>query len=133
MNVSDKGLGGNRRIPRKARVGRFLETWLGAPLNLLELILHWLLVKPTRWAMRHLDALSYKLEGTLLRKVISHTLLPFTLIGSFLIASAMVANGITSLSLLGFVLLPVIFGLYCAPFERLMPLRPERRECCSGC
>jgi len=121
MNMIDKGIGGNRRVPRQAQIGRFLETWIGAPLNLLELILHWVLVQPTRWAMRHLDALSYMLEGTTLRKIISHTLLPFTLIGSFLIASAMVENGITSLSLLGFVLLPVIFGLYCAPFERLMP------------
>ncbi len=61
MNMSDNGIGGNRRIPRQARIGRFLETWLGAPLQLLKLILHWVHVKPTRWAMRHLDALSYKL------------------------------------------------------------------------
>lgn len=112
---------GNRKIPQRARIGRFLETWLGAPLAGLELALQWLLVRPTRWAMRHLDDLSYKLEGTLIRKILSHTLFPFTLILSFFIGFKMVENGITSLTLAGFVLLPIIYGLYCAPFERLMP------------
>lgn len=111
----------NRKLPARARIGHFLEIWLGAPLNLLELILQWILVKPTRWMMRHLDGLSYKLEGTLLRKIISNTLFPFTLILSLFVGFQLVDNGITSLTILGFVLLPIIFGLYCAPFERLMP------------
>ncbi|MEM9938563.1 MAG: sterol desaturase family protein [Pseudomonadota bacterium] len=112
---------GNRKLPERARIGRFLETWLGAPLNLLEAALRWVLVKPTRWAMRHLDGLSYKLEGTLLRTILSHTLFPFTLALSLFVGFKMVENGITIASLLSFALLPVIFGLYCAPFERLMP------------
>ena len=70
---------------------------------------------------RHLDYWSYKLEGTLLRKILSHTLFPFTIILSFWIGMKLVENGITSLSVVGFVLLPILFGLYCAPFERLMP------------
>lgn len=112
---------GNRRMPKKAPIARFLETWLGAPLHALEFILQWVMVKPTRWFWRHLDSLSYKLEGTRLRKVLSHTVFPFTLILSFFIGYRLVENGITSLTLLGFVLLPIIFGLYCAPLERLMP------------
>ena len=112
---------GNRNLPKQAPIARFLETWLGAPLAVLEVILQWLLVKPTRWGMRHLDVLSYKLEGTVLRKIIADTLLPFTLVASLFIGFKLVENGITSLSLLGFVLLPIIYGLYCAPFERLMP------------
>ncbi|NQY95525.1 MAG: sterol desaturase family protein [Henriciella sp.] len=111
----------NRRMPKKAPIARFLETWLGAPLHALEFILQWVLVKPTRWFWRHLDSLSYKLEGTRLRKVLAHTIFPFTLILSFFIGYRLVENGITSLTLLGFVLLPIIFGLYCAPLERLMP------------
>lgn len=111
----------NRRMPAKARIARFLETWLGAPLHLLEFVLQWILVKPTRWFWRHLDSLSYKLEGTLLRKILAHTVFPFTLILSFFIGYKLVENGITSLTLLGFVLLPIIYGLYCAPLERLMP------------
>lgn len=121
MSAEEQYNRGNRKMPERARIGRFLETWLGAPLNLLETTLRLLLVNPTRWAMRHLDALSYKLEGTWLRQIISNTLLPFTLILSLWVGFELVENGITSFTLLGFVLLPVIFGLYCAPFERLMP------------
>lgn len=112
---------GNRRIPQQARIGRFLETWLGAPLNLLEASLQWIMVKPLRWFWRHLDHWSYKLEGTKLRQILSHTIFPFTLIMSVFIGLKLVENGITSLTLVGFVLLPIIFGLYCAPLERLMP------------
>lgn len=112
---------GNRKLPARARIGRFFETWLGAPINALEAALNWVLVKPTRWAWQHLDTLSYKLEGTFLRKVLSHTLFPFTLILSLFIGFKLVENGVTSFTLAGFVLLPILFGLYCAPFERLMP------------
>jgi len=112
---------GNRRIPEQARIGRFLETWLGAPINMLEAALQWVMVKPLRWFWRHLDSWSYKLEGTLLRKILSHTIFPFTLILSVFVGLKLVENGITSLTLVGFVLLPIIYGLYSAPLERLMP------------
>ena len=112
----------NRRIPKRARIAHFIETWLGAPLNLLEATLQWVLVRPTRWMMRHLDAASYKLEGTWVREVLSHTLFPFTILISLFIGFKLVENGITSLTIVGFVLLPIIYGLYCAPFERLMAL-----------
>ncbi len=112
---------GNRKLPERARIGRFLETWLGAPINGLEFVLQWVMVKPLRWFWRHLDSWSYKLEGTLLRQILSHTVFPFTLILSVFVGLKLVENGITSLTLLGFVLLPIIYGLYCAPLERLMP------------
>ncbi|MEO0608363.1 MAG: hypothetical protein AAFY82_09030, partial [Pseudomonadota bacterium] len=111
----------NRRMPARARMARFIETWLGAPLHLLETALQWVMVRPTRWMMRHLDAASYKLDGTWLREVLSHTLFPFTILLSLFIGFKLVETGITSLSIVGFILLPIIFGLYCAPFERLMP------------
>ena len=47
---------------------------MGAPLNLIEELGHYILVMPLNAALRQLDRLSYKLEGTLLREVISHTL-----------------------------------------------------------
>ena len=121
MSTPNTNLSGNRRLPRQAPIARTLEAWLGAPLALLELTLLWLLVKPMRWVWRHLDGLSYRLEGTLLRQVLSHTIFPFTLGLSFYIGFRLVDNGVTSLTLLGFVLLPILYGLYCAPLERLMP------------
>lgn len=121
MAMTQQPRSSNRKMPARARIARFVETWLGAPLHLLEFVLQWVLVKPTRWFWRHLDSLSYRLEGTLVRKILAHTVFPFTLILSFFIGSKLVENGITSLTLLGFVLLPIIYGLYCAPLERLMP------------
>ncbi|MEO0883324.1 MAG: sterol desaturase family protein [Pseudomonadota bacterium] len=121
MSTSDVRTAQNRGMPERARFARRLEAWLGAPLALLELVLQWILVKPTRWVMRHLDRLSYKLDGTLLREILSHTLFPFTIIASLFIGFALVENGITSFTVLGFVLIPIFFGLYCAPLERLMP------------
>ena len=70
---------------------------------------------------RHLDHWSYRLEGTLQRKILSHTLFSFTIILSLWIWMKLVENGITSLSIVGFVLLSILFSLYCALFERLMP------------
>lgn len=121
MARSEQQLSGNRRIPKQARVARFIETWLGAPLHALEVILNWILVKPTRWFWRHLDRLSYKLEGTLLRKILSHTVFPFTILLALFLGFKLVENGINSLTVLGFALIPIVFGLYCAPLERLMP------------
>ncbi|MEM7661230.1 MAG: sterol desaturase family protein [Pseudomonadota bacterium] len=111
----------NRGMPKQARFARRLEMSLGAPIALLEFVLQWVLVRPTRWMMRHLDRLSYKLEGTLLREILSNALFPFTIIASLFIGFALVENGITSFTVLGFVLIPIFFGLYCAPLERLMP------------
>ncbi|MCR9196681.1 MAG: sterol desaturase family protein [Hyphomonas sp.] len=121
MARSEQQHSGNRRIPKQARVARFIETWLGAPLHALEVILNWILVKPTRWFWRHLDRLSYKLEGTLLRKILSHTVFPFTILLALFLGFKLVENGISSLTVLGFALIPIVFGLYCAPLERLMP------------
>jgi sterol desaturase/sphingolipid hydroxylase (fatty acid hydroxylase superfamily) len=121
MARSDQQLLGNRRIPKQARIARFIETWIGAPLHALEVILNWILVKPTRWFWRHLDGLSYKLEGTFLRKVLSHTVFPFTILLSLFLGFKLIENGISSLTILGFALIPIVFGLYCAPLERLMP------------
>lgn len=121
MAMTDTQNSGNRRMPKQVRIARFLETWLGAPLHALEFVLQWILVKPTRWFWRHLDSWSYKLEGTLLRRILSNTLFPFTLVLSAFVGLKLVESGITSLTLMGFVLLPIIYGLYCAPFERLMP------------
>ncbi|MEM7460079.1 MAG: sterol desaturase family protein [Pseudomonadota bacterium] len=121
MPTMDSSKSSNRKLPERARIGRFLETWIGGPINGLEFVLQWVMVKPLRWFWRHLDSWSYKLEGTLLRQILSHTIFPFTLILSVFVGLKLVENGITSLTLLGFVLLPIIYGLYCAPLERLMP------------
>lgn len=111
----------NRTLPPTARVARQIETWLGMPFNLLEFVGSYLLVRPMNWALRHLDGLSYRLEGTLLRRIIQHTLFPASLIISLYVGFELAANDVTFNSLLTLALLPVIMGLIVAPIERLLP------------
>ena len=61
----------NQTLPHEETSASLIERWIGAPLNLIEELGHFLLVMPLNAALRQLDRLSYKLEGTLLREVIS--------------------------------------------------------------
>ncbi len=94
---------------------------MGAPLNLIEEIGHYLLVLPLNAALRQLDRLSYKLEGTLLREIISHTLFPITLIVSMWLGFKATEQGASITSIATLALIPVVYGLFAAPLERLMP------------
>lgn len=60
------------------------------------------------------------MEGTLLRQVLSHTIFLFTLVLSFFIGSRLVENGVTSVTPLDIVLLPILYSLQSAPLDRLM-------------
>ncbi len=111
----------NRTLPPKARAARFLEKWIGLPFNLLELIGAYLIVRPMNWALRHLDGLSYRLEGTLLRRVLQHTLFPLTLCGTLYLGFQLAENEVSLDSLLTLALVPVVIGLFVAPLERLLP------------
>ncbi|GAB5502315.1 sterol desaturase family protein [Pyruvatibacter sp.] len=111
----------NKTLPPTSRMAYRLEKWAGLPFNLLELIGAYLLVMPMNWALRHLDGLSYRLEGTLLRRVLQHTIFPAALIFSLWLGFEFAANGVTFNSLLTLALVPVIIGLIVAPIERLMP------------
>lgn len=111
----------NRTVPRTSRLAYGLEKWGGMPFNLLEAIGSFVLVRPMNWALRHLDGLSYRLEGTLLRTIIQYTLFPVALIVSLYVGFELAASGVTFNSLLTLALLPVIMGLIVAPIERLMP------------
>ena len=62
----------NQTLPREETSASLIERWMGAPLNLIEELGHFLLVMPLNAALRQLDRLSFKLEGTLLRRS-SHT------------------------------------------------------------
>ena len=55
----------NQTLPHEETSASLIERWIGAPLNLIEELGHFLLVMPLNAALRQLDRLSYKLEGTL--------------------------------------------------------------------
>ena len=111
----------NRALPPRAGAARLLEKWLGLPFNLLETAGSYILVRPTRMMMRQLDPLGEKLEGTHLKTIIQHTLFPITMIVTLWIGFKFVENGITLGSAIGFLLIPIVYGLLFAPLERLMP------------
>ncbi len=111
----------NRTLPRSSRIAYQLEKWGGLPFNLLELVGSFLIVRPMNWALRHLDGMSYRLEGTLLKRVLQHTIFPVALCLSFYVGFALVENEFSFKSLLVLALLPVVIGLIFAPIERLLP------------
>ncbi|WP_108811552.1 sterol desaturase family protein [Sphingorhabdus sp. Alg231-15] len=111
----------NKELPARAPFARLIEKWAGMPLNIIESAGSYIIARPMNWALKHLDAASYKLEGTFLRRVLSHTIFPATLIISLIIGFEFAKNGVTFDSLLTLALIPVIIGSIFAPLERLMP------------
>jgi sterol desaturase/sphingolipid hydroxylase (fatty acid hydroxylase superfamily) len=111
----------NQTLPPEEASASFIERWMGAPLNLIEELGHYLLVTPLNAALRQLDRLSYKLEGTFLREVISHALFPVTLIVSMWLGFEATEQGASITSIGTLALIPVVYGLFAAPLERLMP------------
>lgn len=111
----------NKTLPASAPVARLMERWVGLPLNLLEAIGYILIVMPLTWILRHLDVLSYKLEGTRLRTVLQHMIFPLTITVSFVIAFEMASRGATFESIAVIAAVFGMKGLYAAILERLMP------------
>jgi len=111
----------NRELPGGTKVGRALEKTLGFPFNVIELVLSYLIVRPWCALLGHLDRLSYKIEGTVFREIVSHTLFPVTLIITLVIGFEMAESGVTFRSAGGFVLLLLIYAIIFAPLERLFP------------
>ena len=111
----------NRKITSRAPLAHKVEQWLGFPFNALEFAGSYLIVRPMNAALRSLDGLSYKFEGTLLKTVLQHTLFPFTLIVGSYLAFQAAENGASLRSITTLALIPVVIGLFVAPLERLMP------------
>jgi sterol desaturase/sphingolipid hydroxylase (fatty acid hydroxylase superfamily) len=87
----------------------------------VERVAEILLVSPFNWALRKLDRLSYRFEGTRLRRVISVSLFPTTMVVGIYLAFQAVEHGV-SLDMAVMAVAPLaILGLIFAPLERLMP------------
>jgi len=111
----------NRPLPNSAPLARKLEGSVGMPFNWLENALSRVLVRPWCALLSHLDAVSYRLEGTLFREIVSYTLFPVTLIITLVIGFEMAESGTSYRSAAGFILLLVVFGCIFAPMEHLFP------------
>ncbi|SIN66526.1 Sterol desaturase/sphingolipid hydroxylase, fatty acid hydroxylase superfamily [Parasphingorhabdus marina DSM 22363] len=111
----------NRHLPEQAGIARFIEKWAGIPLNFVEAIGSWIIVRPMNAALRQLDGLSYKLEGTLLKRILQHSLFPVIMIAGFFIGLTATEAGASTESITTLALIPVVIGLIVAPLERLLP------------
>ena len=116
------------RTPPNEVFASRLARWLGAPLNLIEELGHYLLILPLNTLLRRLDRASYWLEGTWLRAVIAHTLFPLTLIISMWLGFEATEAGASITSIATLALIPVVYGLFAAPLERLMPFSRDWLE-----
>ncbi len=111
----------NKTLPTRAGFARQLEKWVGLPLNILEEIGSYVIVRPMNWAFGLLDGLSYKLEGTLLKRVLQHVIFPITIVLAVIFGFEIAKTGMTLQSL---ALVAIIFGtkgLIFGSLERLMP------------
>ena len=111
----------NRTLRLHSRIGWILEKWIGVPLNLIETLISYILVRPMNWALRHLDGLSYKLEGTRLKTFLQYTLFPVIMIAGMFVGFAATDAGASLQSITTLALIPVVIGLIVAPLERLLP------------
>lgn len=121
MSVQEDQSYRNRRLPVRARLARVLEKWVGMPFNLLEVVGSYLLVRPTRFVLSYIDGLSYRIEGTRFRRVLTRTIFPLTLIITLFIGFKFAEQGVTLGSLTALSLVLVIYGAIFAPIERLIP------------
>lgn len=111
----------NNPLPARTGIAHVLEKWLGIPLNFIEVLGSYAIVRPMNWALRHLDGLSYKLEGTQLKRILQHVLFPVIMIAGIFIGFAATEAGASLESITTLALIPVVIGLIVAPLERLLP------------
>ena len=98
------------------------------PFNALELAGSYLIVRPMNWALRHLDVISHKIEGTMLKTILQHTIFPVTMVVGLWLAFQAAANGASIQSIATLALLPVVIGMFVAPLERLLPFSRDWLE-----
>lgn len=120
MSVEDQTYR-NKGLPVRARIGRTLEKWFGIPFNLLELLGSYLVVRPTRYFLSYIDGLSYRIEGTRFRRILTKSIFPITLLVTLIIGFKFAEQGVTLGSLTALSLVLVIYGAIFAPIERLIP------------
>ena len=87
----------------------------------LEWIGHNIVLKPFSLFLEWIDPLSYKLEGTLLRKILQVTIYPLFMVLTLIVGFKLVENGFTVRSFIGTIVMFIIMGFIFAPLERLFP------------
>jgi ornithine lipid hydroxylase len=87
----------------------------------IEWLCHKVLLRPFSMFLEALDPISYKLEGTWLKKAMQVSIYPIFMGLTLPIGFWLVRNGYNSNTFWGSVLMLLCLGLLCAPLERLIP------------
>ncbi len=110
-----------------AEKGKLSRFW-GAIYQALETVFypiewmgHHVILKPFSLFLEWIDPLSYKLEGTRLKKIMQVVIYPLFMTLTLVIGFKLVENGFTVRSFLGTIVMFIILGFIFAPLERLIP------------
>lgn len=87
----------------------------------IEKLGHKYILAPFRWLLSQIDPLSYKIEGTLFKKILQVTIYPLFLVLTLVVGFKLVENGFTVRSFLGTIVMFLILGAIFAPLEHLIP------------
>ena len=94
---------------------------LEALLYPIEWVGYHIILAPFRWILDQIDPLSYKIEGTLFKKILQVTIYPVFMVLTLVVGFKLVENGFTVRSFLGTIVMFLILGAIFAPLERLIP------------
>jgi ornithine lipid hydroxylase len=79
------------------------------------------ILAPFQWFLKQIDPLSYKIEGTLFKKILQVTIYPLFMGLTFVVGFKLVENGITIKTFFDSIITFLILGALFAPLERLIP------------
>ncbi len=121
MTATDNQSINNRTLPELSPTAKKIEHWLGMPFNVLERVGYHVAARPMQYLLRKIDALSYRIEGTLFRKILTHAIFPVVIVITAIIGVEFAEQGVTFGSLTALTLILLSYGLIFAPIERLIP------------
>lgn len=87
----------------------------------VEKLFYVAVVKQISWLLDHIDPLSYKIEGTLFKKILQVTIFPLFMTATVVIGFNLVKGGYTSQTFIASIGMYLIYGAIWMPLERLIP------------
>jgi hypothetical protein len=119
FNIFLQGISMSNR--ENSKIGIKFQHWLEGILLGFEEFIHKYFMAPFRWYLSKIDPLSYRIEGTLFKKILQVSIYPIFMVLTFVIGFNLVENGYTIRTFFGTIVMFVIFGLIFAPLEHLIP------------
>jgi len=110
MGMENNSHTGNRLLRRLEKLFLSLEEFIFRYIH-----------APFRWLLLKIDPLSYRIEGTLLKKILQVSVYPIFMALTMVIGFELVKNGYTVRTFVGTIVMFIFYGLIFAPLEHLIP------------